>query len=293
MRTAIVKYPVVQYFYGFYGMQQNSIEVSIEPQSAEGRDFDRLPMPTVQLDCIQTLDAFDALEAAWQRVYDCDTQATVFSTWAWLRGNAQVQGDTLWILAAFIETSGAREFVGFLPLKLRSVGRGGLVLERRLEMLGNYDADYTSLVCLPEYEAAVIPAFAEYLVSQRDWHSLTLMDVLDDRLDALVTAMRSADPRLNLDVQQGNVSPFVCFDGDWERYLMTTVKGTYRRKIRNALKKVEGEPALQVVMANEHNWEKQLSAFFKLHRTQWQIYKTDRDQAEYSQFYRWCFYSKT
>ncbi len=266
-------------------LMQNALLKSDRPS-----DLGKNPSEKISIDCLQTIAQLDAIQQNWTQVYHQDDHTTVFTSWEWLRGNFDATAADLWILAVRIEDG--PEYVGFLPLKLRSVQRFGIVLERRLEMMGNYDADYTGFICLPEYEAQVLTACARYLVTNRSWHSLTLKDILDPRLDAFVAEIQrltqTLNRTLNLQVETGTVSPFVLFPGDWETYLMTAVKGPYRRKIRNALKKLESDPALQIVVADGQNFDLHLTIFFRMHRSQWQTY-TDANQAHYQRFYRECF----
>jgi CelD/BcsL family acetyltransferase involved in cellulose biosynthesis len=240
----------------------------------------------ISIDVITTLDQLDSLQDNWDSVHQKDSHATVFTSWAWLRGNFKPQESSLYILAVRSHQEGS--YVGFLPLKIRQVERFGLVLERRLEMMGNHGADYTGFVCIPDYEEDILQACGRHLFYQDNWDTMTLNDVLDPRFDRFINYFQKPDSPIDVQVEPGYPCPYITLPQTWDEYLKTAVSASRGKKMRKLLQKVEADRSIQFFMADADNFDQHLTAFFKLHRLRWDTY-TDRNLDEFRTFYRWCF----
>ena len=82
----------------------------------------------MQVDCINDIDRFDELKAAWDTVYAADPHATIFVSWAWLRGWLEVTPYDWLVLA--VRPDNASPYVAFLALSRSPAARPSLTPRR-------------------------------------------------------------------------------------------------------------------------------------------------------------------
>ena len=129
----------------------------------------------MHIDIIETLPSLAKLEDNWNAVYDADDEAQVFLSWQWLSGWLSCIEGPWFILAAKAGEAADLPYVAFLPLRLQTkVEKSDVISDMR--MAGNYAADYTGIICRPEAENKVIPAFAR-TIKQMNWARLNLENV--------------------------------------------------------------------------------------------------------------------
>jgi CelD/BcsL family acetyltransferase involved in cellulose biosynthesis len=224
--------------------------------------------PSLQIQVIQTIEAFDAIQTTWDRVYEADRYAQVFISWSWLRGQLLIQPtQNLFILAAYDVENNLP--VGFLPLRWNNPNRIAFPLERHLSMIGNPNSDYTGLLCLPEYEDCVIPAFADYLLTQPNWHVLQMRDVLDPRCEILANHLEASS---TCDVYQyrGALCPYVTLPNSWEDYLNQQIGTKQRKKLRKAVKYLETkEEGMTISHTTPATFEQDFADFLKVYQLRW------------------------
>ena len=125
-----------------------------------------------------------------------------------------------------------------------------------MRMAGNFGADYTGIVCRPEAENKVIPAFARY-IRQMNWARFNLDNLrMSERRVRLLLAcfpkagFRSTDVDLVSKVDGIDISlcPYVTLPNDWNAYLESLSTNT-RQKIRRLLKQVDTTGEYRITVA--------------------------------------------
>ncbi len=223
---------------------------------------------SLQIQVIQTIEAFDAIRVDWDSVYERDRYAQVFLSWSWLRGQMLIQSTpNLCILAAYDLEHNCP--IGFLPLRWNNPNRLALPLERHLSMIGNPHSDYTGLLCLPEYEDWIIPAFADYLLTQPNWHVLQMRDVLDPRCEILANQLAAASV---CDVYQyrGVRCPYVALPNSWEDYLTQQIGTKQRKNLLKAVKYLENKEAgMSISHTTPATFEPDFADFLQVYQLRW------------------------
>jgi tetratricopeptide (TPR) repeat protein len=234
----------------------------------------------VHIDIIETLPSLAKLEDNWNAVYDADPEAQVFLSWKWISGwLAHIKGPWF-ILAAKANDSAEAPYVAFFPLRLDTTIENSGVLNQ-VRMAGNYAADYTGIVCGPDAESKVIPAFARYIKQQMNWASLTLENVrMSERRFRLLLAYF---PRANFQVTEKNrkvddidnsLCPYTALPKDWDSYLASLSTNT-RQKIRRFLKLVDAESEYRITVSTFETFEEDLKTLLRFWEIKWRPRKGD------------------
>ena len=129
----------------------------------------------MHIDIIETLPSLAKLEDNWNAVYDADDEAQIFLSWQWLSGWLSYIPGPWFILAAKAGEAADLPYVAFFPLRLQTTIEKSDVFSD-MRMAGNFGADYTGIICRPEAENKVIPAFARS-IRQMNWARLNLDNV--------------------------------------------------------------------------------------------------------------------
>ena len=132
-------------------------------------------VPAVHIDIIDTLPSLAKLENNWNAVYDADPEAQIFLSWKWLSGWLADFKGPWFILAAKAGDSADAPYVAFFPVRLQTTIETADVVSE-MTMAGNSSADYTGIVCAPDAESKVIPAFARH-IKQMHWGHFNLEKV--------------------------------------------------------------------------------------------------------------------
>jgi CelD/BcsL family acetyltransferase involved in cellulose biosynthesis len=212
----------------------------------------------MQVNLINRVDEFDALRSSWDGVFASDPNASVFVSWAWLRGWFETSPHPWTVLAARREAGGP--WMGFMPISVR----GGAIYRfdqvREIRMAGEPAADYTGFVCEPSVEREVIGGFADFIANHMQWDRLRLKEVNDSRIDMFVQAL----PARSVQVHEGTGTccPYIPLPTTWEEYLQTGLTYETRKSLRKKLRLVERE--CRVTHLNGTNSEDQIEALLKL-----------------------------
>lgn len=235
----------------------------------------------MHIDIIETLPSLAKLEDNWNAVYDADDEAQIFLSWKWLNGWLScIPGP--WFILAAKAGEGADPYVAFFPLRLQTmIEKSDVVSDMR--MAGNFAADYTGLICRPELENKVIPAFARY-VRQMNWARLHLDNLrMSDRRERLLLAcfpkavFRYTElTRINkVDGIDNGLCPYVTLPNDWNAYLESLSPNT-RQKIRRLLKQVDAKGEYRVTVATPETFARDLKTLLGFWETKWRARKGDR-----------------
>ena len=151
----------------------------------------------MHIDIIETSPSLAKLEDNWNAVYDADDEAQIFLSWQWLSGWLSSIPGPWFILAAKERDAADLPYVAFFPLRLQTTIEKSDVFGN-VRMAGNFGADYTGIVCRPEAEHKVIPAFAR-AIRQMNWARLHLDNVrISERRVAAADGLLS-EGKLSLD----------------------------------------------------------------------------------------------
>ncbi|MBA5777075.1 GNAT family N-acetyltransferase [Stappia sp. F7233] len=240
----------------------------------------------MRISLIDKMEELQKLEAVWTDIYERDPESHFYLSWSWLEGYLKRTDDNWQILVA--TPDGASEPVAFFPLRfaLRRNSKSGQ-FSNGYAMAGNYAADYTGFLCLPEHEDKAIPAFATYLRQQR-WAYLKLdyLRISDRRKSLFVdgfskkTFRRQNFQRVNKTDNVNNlICPYVDLADSFDDFLAEKLSSNMRQKLRRLLRKVEGNEEFRITHANAETIERDteiLNGFWKL---QWGHRKGTRLQA--------------
>jgi hypothetical protein len=236
----------------------------------------------VHIDIIETLPSLAKLEDNWNAVYDADAEAQIFLSWKWLGGWLSYVPGPWFILAAKAGEGADLPYVAFFPLRLQTtIEKSDVISDMR--MGGNFAADYTGLICRPEMENKVIPAFARY-VRQMSWARLNLdnLRMSERRVRLLLACFPKAGfrttelNRINkVDGIDNSRCPYVTLPNDWNGYLESLSPNT-RQKIRRLLKQVDAKGEYRVTVATPETFAQDLKTLLGFWETKWRPRKGDR-----------------
>jgi CelD/BcsL family acetyltransferase involved in cellulose biosynthesis len=231
----------------------------------------------MQVECIDDIDRFDELRAFWDTVYAADPHATIFVSWAWLRGWLEVTPYDWLVLA--VRPDNTSPFVAFFALSHNHAAH-------RLQMAGDPWADYTGFVCLPECEEEAIAAFARFVQQQLKWDTFRMRDVFDPRVGLF---LKSFSPS-KFDVQrvEGIVCPFLTLPDTWEQYLQNFLSSSTRQSLRRKIRRIERHNGFQETQVHTSNLDHQIEAFLTLFQLRWGT-KPEHILDRYRTIFRRCF----
>ncbi|WP_320197700.1 GNAT family N-acetyltransferase [Agrobacterium sp. rho-13.3] len=229
----------------------------------------------MRIDVIDTLPGFDALRESWDRVFMADPHAQHFLSWVWLRAYLKRRGR--WLVLALREKQEGSPYVAFFPLRVvtqRDKKTGRFFDE--LIMAGNFAADYTGFVTLPDYENHAVAGFCSFIKEQR-WTNLKL-DYLSgppSRRDAMIRALqgplvmfRDNTPKSRNNINN-SVCPVVALPATFDEYLETSMSSQTRQKLRRFLRRIENDDSYHITLATPETIKRDLNILFDLWRTRW------------------------
>ena len=235
----------------------------------------------MHIDIIDTLPSLAKLEDNWNAAYDADPEAQIFLSWKWLSGwLAHIEGPWF-ILAAKASDSADAPYVAFFPLRIQATIERGDVLNE-VKMAGNFSADYTGIVCPPDAESKVIPAFARH-IKQMHWARLSLENVRmsERRFRLLLAHFPKANFQLTevnrvgeVDGIDNSICPYAALPKDWDSYLSSLSANT-RQKIRRLLKLVDTEGEYRITVSNAETFAEDLKTLLRFWEIRWRSRKGD------------------
>ncbi|QWG22563.1 GNAT family N-acetyltransferase [Bradyrhizobium sediminis] len=229
----------------------------------------------MHIDIIETLPSLARLQDNWNAVYDADPEAQIFLSWKWLGGwLAHIEGPWF-ILAAKASDAADAPYTAFFPLRLQTAIENADV-RSEIRMAGNFSADYTGIVCTPETEHKVIPAFAR-CIKQMNWARLNLENVrMSERRFRLLMAcfpkasfqMREVDRIAKIDGIDNSLCPYTALPADWNSYLESLSTNT-RQKIRRLLKLVNAGGEYRITVATPETFAQDLKSLLRFWEIKW------------------------
>jgi tetratricopeptide (TPR) repeat protein len=235
----------------------------------------------VQIDIIETLPSLAKLEDNWNAVYDADPEAQIFLSWKWLSGWLACSEGTWFILAARASDSADAPYVAFFPLRLiNTIEKSDVLSEVR--MAGRFSADYTGIVCAPEAENKVIPAFARH-IKQMHWARFNLDNVrMSERRFRLLLAhfpkanfqQTEVDRVDNVDGTDFTRCPYAALPKDWDSYLLS-LSGNRRQKTRRLLRLLDAPSEYRITISTAETFAQDLNTLLRLWEIKWRPRKGD------------------
>lgn len=219
----------------------------------------------MRVDEIEGITGFEAVRRNWDAVYESDDRAPIFLSWEWLRAHADASASTYVVLALRPET--ASQYVAFLPLALKVNTVRGIPLSRELQTAGSPLADYTGLLCQPDYETAAIAAFARYLQQRAGWEVLSLTDMPEDRCRQFTSHFSAR--RFQVATLATTRCPYITLPASWSAYLETRLGADAREKLRRYMRKVESLPGFRTTFANADNVGDLVKTLLDLYCARW------------------------
>jgi CelD/BcsL family acetyltransferase involved in cellulose biosynthesis len=221
--------------------------------------------PSMQIEAITDLARLDALRTDYEAVYAADPHASVFLSWAWLRGWFN-QAPFPWVLLGAKAASGS-PYVGFLPLITRGPQVLGVQPIRFLYVGGRPHTWYTGFVCLPTLEKPVLQALADHIQHQMAWDRLHLDYVYDPRLDTFIEYFSAED--FAIQVTESIPSMHILLPTSWDAYKVECLGSSTRQALLRDTRRIERREGLQLTRARPDNIESQLDALFGLWQQRW------------------------
>ena len=236
----------------------------------------------MHIDIIENSPSLARLEDNWNAVYDADDEAQIYLSWQWLSGWLSCIPGPWFILAAKARDAADLPYVGFFPLRLQTTIEKSDVFGD-VRMAGNFGADYTGLICKPEAEHKVIPAFAR-AIRQMNWAHLHLDNVrISERRWRLLTACfpkasfhaTKVDKIIKTDGVDNSLCPYATLPNDWNSYLDALSTNT-RQKIRRLLKQIEASSEYRITVATPETFDRNLKTLLGFWDAKWRARKGDR-----------------
>lgn len=262
----------------------------------------------MNIEIIDRIEAFEAIRANWENIYEKDPQAQFFISWVWIFKTIQdyKQYEAPWFILAVKSSSNSSDYVGFFPLTIKTIEneQDGFFFNQ-LSPAGVTDADHPGCLCLPEYEAEAVSCFANYLQQQDSWSILEMSNIpqASKRLSLLLsnfasenfnTKEESPDNYKNpLDNINNGILPYITLPDSWESYLMNVLNLKSRRNIRRSLRKFEGCSEFRITDVNAENLENHIKIITEFWYSNWKSRKGEKKCNQISRHMalelRYCF----
>ena len=238
----------------------------------------------MQITSIVDLHQFDKLKENWDSVYAADPYATVFLSWAWLRGWFEVIPYN-WLVLAVKPDSGSSS-VAFLGLSVQCIQDDGAGRLCTLRMGGNPLADYTGFVCLPEFEDRAIASLAAFVQQQLTWDVFQIKDVFDLRIDSFLKYF--SPNKFEIQNTKGISCPYVNLPVSWPQYLQDCLSPATRQSLVRKFRRFENLPGGRITEIEAGNVDIQIETLLTLWQMRWGV-MPEHILNQYRSIFRRCF----
>ncbi|HEX3550201.1 MAG TPA: GNAT family N-acetyltransferase [Candidatus Elarobacter sp.] len=207
---------------------------------------------------IDTIDAFERERERWEVLERADEHATVFTTWRWLRAYLPVARHRWTILA--LRDGG--ETIAYLP-----IARGGSIVDRELFLGGNPVADYAGMLVLPSREDDAVAAFADVLFRESA-DGLNFCDVRDPRVEAIVR--RLCERGLNLESTDESRCLSCALPPTWDEYITSHISAKTRvNMLRVERRLAEALPNFRISEPTPETIDAHVDAMIAVNHSRW------------------------
>ena len=224
----------------------------------------------MRIETIETIERLFEIELEWDELYKTDPHAHLYLCSDFLCSVAIRVAGKFRILTAWSDDN---RCIGLLPLMVTtSWSKSERCLTNVLDMLGHvFDADYTGILCDPEFEVQVCRAFARE-ISQMDFGRIILNYFSGpvSRLDAFTSAFdpdifeRKANEHLINDGQTNNlICPYIDLPDSFSDYL-AGLSANSRQKLRRLLRQLDSDPSLKVKKSRPETYTQDVTILSRL-----------------------------
>jgi tetratricopeptide (TPR) repeat protein len=237
----------------------------------------------MRIDVITHEDEFARLRERWDHLYETDGEAQFFLSWAFISTYIKRFEGAWFILAACPGPVGS-PYVAFLPMRLSTqLDKKTGQVHNEIYMAGNYAADYTGILCAPEYASRAIPALARHLKTMY-WAKLHLDNLRMSAQRLRLFLQPLADDRFTIrGLSQINTAdgidnsrcPYIDLPDSWDRYLAQLSSNT-RQKLRRLLRKVEDSDEFRITEADASTVKRDIEILLEFWRVKWAARKQGR-----------------
>jgi len=221
----------------------------------------------MQLEVIQTIEAFDALAEQWNHLLEHSASHVPFLRHEYLRAWWNTLGGGEWShgeLYIVIGRHSSEALCGVAPLFYTTNRQG----EAALMLLGSVEiSDYLDLIIRPDDLPGFTCRLLEHLDGQGapDWQVLDLYNLLED--SPTLPALQEAARRRGWQMTQERLHhcPYIPLPGDWETYLAGIDK-KQRHEIRRKMRRAESAevPVSWRIVQQGDDLEAEVEAFLDL-----------------------------
>lgn len=232
---------------------------------------------TVQVDVIETWDAFLGLRQAWDAVHARDPEAGYFLSWDWFAEVFRANPGR-WRVLAVKPGGSVPDHVCFFPLKLGTRwSSSSQQFTTDLQAGGRLSwGQYTGFVCLPEQEKTAIAAVTAKLTDM-PWGRLSHKnDPCRRRLDLFLNGFAESEYRISHgeDIINGGttdnlICPLIELPDDYESYLQSSLSSNTRQKMRRFWRKFEAADDLMIRNSTAETHERDLTILLDFWFTSW------------------------
>jgi CelD/BcsL family acetyltransferase involved in cellulose biosynthesis len=230
----------------------------------------------MHIDVIDKLSEFDARRHNWDAVYEADSEAQFFLSWQWLADWLNTHR-TIWFVLAAKRHATDVEYAAFLPLRMRTDFDKKHGFTNEIFLAGAGFSDYTGILAEPQFEAEVVPAFAEYIKRKLNWAHFKIENLtMSDRRRRLF--LRAFDKSRFLqnpicykypeEPTDHAICPLIKLPDSWDEYLGTLSQNN-RQKIRRLLRKVESSKDYRITSSDGKSTDQNLSMLLDFWKTKW------------------------
>ncbi len=241
-------------------------------------------MGDITIDLIDNFKTFQTIRNNWELVYCADPNGQFFLSWSWLSGVLNwydYKSHESWFILAARSTSASSDYVAFFPLKIEIDEHPDGGLYSKLSLAGVAESEHIGFICLPEYEEAVISAFAIFLQQpQEEWSVFEVENIqtADGRMSLFLNKFLKEDFAWeehshhisDLDQIDNSIIPSITLPNDWEQYLQNVVSTNTRQKIRRFFRQVEGDQEIRLTHVNADNLDLHLEILLGLWKSNWE-----------------------
>lgn len=211
--------------------------------------------------CIDNFNQLDKLQQNWNEVYSDDLHATIFVSWAWIRGWFEVLDNRRWLVLAWRPHNEAK-YAAFLPLNITTIGK------IRLAMGGNDKGAYAGFVCVKEHQDEALEAFGGFIQKELQWEEFQLQKVLDCRLENFLNSFSLKNHTIQ--VSEQDICPYINLPGTWDEYEQTYLSYKFRKNLRKNRRKIEGLDGFHISDVTQDNIDQQMDTFRLLYEMRWE-----------------------
>ena len=224
----------------------------------------------MRIEIVDTVERVFDVELEWDELYKNDPHSHIYLSSRFLSPIAMRTAGKFRILLAWSEDN---RCVGLFPLLVTTKwSKTANCLYNVLDMLGHvFDADYTGILCDPEFELQVCEAFA-HEVSQMPFGRIVLnfFNGPSRRMEAFLgvfndeTFEQKENQHLINDGQTNNLlCPFIDLPDSFDAYL-EGLSANSRQKLRRLMRQMDSDPNLKITRSRPETYAEDVTILSKL-----------------------------